>query len=57
MEEISKILKVEPFEPFIVDGSRCVPVAYEDGYFVPDGWQEHLTERGIEFIELENGTE
>jgi len=55
VEETSKILKVEPFEPFMVVGTRCVPVAYEDGHFVPDGWQDELTERGIEFIELENG--
>jgi hypothetical protein len=50
---MSKILKVEPFEPFMVNGTRCVPVAYEDGFFVPDGWQEELTERGIDYIELE----
>jgi len=53
-----KILKVDWFEPFMVDGTRCVPIAYEDAYFVPDGWQEHLTDRGIEFTELEtDGTE
>jgi len=50
---MSKILKVELFEPFMVGGTRCVPVAYEDGFFVPDGWQEELTEREIDYIELE----
>jgi len=24
-----------------------------NGWMLPDGWQEHLTERGIDYIELE----
>ena len=53
-----KILRTSDFEPFQVDGVWCRPIAREDYFFVPDGWQEHLTDRGIEFTELEtDGTE
>lgn len=62
---MSKILFIKTFDwtPELSSwGALDKPSPYEDeereGWFLPDGWQEHLTKRGIEFEEIEiNGTE
>jgi len=42
-------------------GAWDIPSPYADethnGWMLPDGWQEHLTERGIDYVELENDAE
>ena len=55
-----KILFIESFdyEPQLSTwGAWDIPSPYgdetHDGWMLPDGWQEHLTERVIEFTELE----
>lgn len=38
-------------------GAWDIPSPYEDethnGWMLPDGWQEHMTERGISYIVLD----
>ncbi len=55
-----KVLFIESFDwqPMQSSwGSWDIPSPYFDdertGWMLPDGWQEHLTERGIDYIELE----
>lgn len=56
---MSKILFIQDFD-WIPEqsswGSYDIPSPYFDetrnGWMLPDGWQEHLTDRGIEFEEV-----
>ena len=55
-----KVLFIESFDwqPTQSEwGAWDIPSPYFDdeqtGWMLPDGWQEHLTERGIDYIELE----
>lgn len=48
------LLLTKPFEPFISYwGVQCNVSPCNEGYFTPDGWQEELTNRGIEFTEVD----
>ena len=43
-------LLVENFEPFLGSWNVwCKPTECEQGYFVPLGWEDELTERNITF--------
>lgn len=50
------VLITNNFEPFIVEetGTSCspMPCVYNEAdiYFVPDGWQDELTNRDINFV-------
>lgn len=55
---MSKILNLEPFEPFTHNGVMVSPVNYEleSGewiWIVPDGWQNVLNQKGISYTEME----
>ena len=43
-------LLVENFEPFLASWNVwCKPTECEQGYFIPLGWEDELTERNIIF--------
>jgi hypothetical protein len=47
------LLIAQPFTPFTSSwGVQCEAMPCNEGYFVPDGWQEELTARNIEFTEV-----
>lgn len=50
-----KILFIsQSFEPFLSHwGSLAIPQPHEDGYIIPLGWEEELTNKGIEFKVIE----
>jgi hypothetical protein len=41
--------------PFMVDSVMCSPIPYEDGWFLPLGWESVLEEKGVEFNLMEIG--
>jgi hypothetical protein len=49
---------IETFEPFTSEwGAVCIPISHKheetNGFALPLGWEEELTERGIKFTEIE----
>ena len=43
-------LLVENFEPFLASWNVwCKPTECEQGFFVPLGWEEELTSKGISY--------
>lgn len=34
-------------------GAKCAPVPCNEGYILPDGWQEELTAHGVTYTEVD----
>lgn len=48
------IFLTNTFEPFTSSwGALCVPLQHGNGYILPLGWEQELSQRGIEFTEIE----
>jgi hypothetical protein len=35
-------------------GAKCATVPCNEGYILPDGWQEELTEHGVTYTEVDS---
>jgi hypothetical protein len=60
MNEIKEVIHLDfNIDPFKTSwGTWCKPIQYEDGYYLPIGWEEELIKKSIEFdireIEIQN---